>query len=70
MNWIGFLPKNRISCYLAFLAFKGRKSCFLGDFDEKSLQLIKVELIFIQNHIHEKNFGPKFKGQGHVTPYN
>ena len=36
----------------------------------KPFQLIKDELIFIQNRICEKKIGPKFKGQGHVTPCN
>ena len=74
MNWNGFVPKNDvetgISSIWPFWALKAENPVFLGDFDEKSLQLIKVELIFIQNHIREKKFGPKFKGRGHVTPYN
>ena len=59
-----------------FSAFKGQKGQIeeipvsTSFFGTKPFQFIKGELIFIQNHIREKKFGPKFKGRGHVTPYN
>ena len=71
MSLNGFLQKNEV--VIGFLLFDlfglyGQKILFWRHFDEKSLQLIKVKLIFIQNRICANIFWPKFKGQGHETP--
>ena len=57
-----------------FSAIKGQKGQIVENlltssfFGTKPFQLINTELIFIPNRICEKNLGPKFKGQVHVTP--
>ena len=59
-----------------FSAIKGQKGQIVENpitksfFGTKPFQLIKAELIFIPNRICEKKIGPKFKGQGHLTPCN
>ena len=61
---------------IGFSVVKGQKGQIAENpitksfFATKPFQLIKAELILIPNRICEKKFGPKFKGQGHVTPRN
>ena len=58
-----------------FSAHKGQKGQIVESpittsfFGRNPFQLIKDELIFIENCSHEF-FLPKFKGQGHETPSN
>ena len=56
-----------------FSAIKGQKGQIVENllttsfFGTKPIQLIKAELIFIQNSICKKKFRPKIKGQCYVT---
>ena len=64
MSLNGFLQKNEV--VIGFLLFDlfglyGQKILFWRHFDEKSLQLIKVKLIFIQNRICAKKFLTKIQ---------
>ena len=59
-----------------FSAHKGQKGQILESpiitsfFGRNPFQLIKDELIFIENRLYDNFFLPKFKGQGHETPSN
>ena len=59
---------------IGFYVIKGQKGQIVENpitksfFATKPFHLITAELIFIPNRICEKNLGPKFKGQVHVTP--